>query len=243
MARKVSPVKEEKKGAPAYIVSMSALWTIMLSFFILMCTMAQEQEAGFVAAGTGSFIGEMSSWGLEGLLRGTRNAILYGFNRPVYNVNKEDVHKKTPLTLIPERQIKAPDRRIENLEPLPERKIILRKPTDIRFAPGSYALDQRARRQLDDVLGVLRGTVLEITIEAYLDQDASFNSPASDILDGWELSTRRAQAVAEYLHVHGQIPRRRLVPVGYSSHRPVSQMRTERTIEANDRLVIVIYDN
>ena len=244
MPPRPEPPEPKKNGAPAYIVSMSALWTILLSFFILMCTMAQEQEAGFIAAGTGSFVRELEAYGLPGLLKGTRNAFSFGTNRPVYSIRKEDTEPARASEGVGDRRvIKVPDKRLENLDSLGSRKIRLRIPTSVKFKPGSSELDGQARRELDSVLKRIRNTICDITIEAYVDPDSSFAEPPTDQRQAWILSARRARAITKYFHERGGIPYEQLMPVGYASHRPVTRKRSTRSAQINDRIIVAIYDD
>ena len=243
MPPRPKPPEPEKKGAPAYIVSMSALWTILLSFFILLCTMAEEQEAGFVAAGTGSFVQELEAFGLPGLLKGTRNAFSFGVNRPVYSVQKEDTEPARANEGIRDRRvIKAPDKRLENINSPGSRKSRLRIPTSVKFKPGSSELDGQARRELDSVLKRIRNTTYSVTVEAYVDPDSSFAESPTDPRQAWILSTRRAHAITKYFHERGGIPYEQLIAVGYGSHRPVTRKRTTRSAQTNDRVVVAVYD-
>ena len=240
MAPRQARQEEPKAGAPAYIVSMSALWTILLSFFILMATMSTEQEAGLIAAGTGSFIQELRTCGLDGLLEGTRNVFALGSSRPNYGIDQDDIADEEPERT-PPRSLKPDDKRLDDVRQLPKRVVVLPMPTTLHFAPGTAELDWRARRELNHLIRQIRHTRYSITIESYLDEQTSFDSVPDDPISGWELSARRARAVADYMHQRGGIPRHRLIPVGYSYHRPVSHERTDRVAIANDRLVVTIY--
>ncbi len=243
MPPRPEPPEPKKNGAPAYIVSMSALWTILLSFFILMCTMAEEKEAGFIAAGTGSFVRELEAFGLPGLLRGTRNAFTFGVSRPVYSIRKEDTEPARANEGIGDRRvIKAPDKRLENLSSLGSRKIRLRIPTSVKFKPGSSELDWQARRELDSILKRIRNTTYNIAVEAYVAPDFSFVEPPTDQRQVWILSARRAPAITKYFHERGGIPDEQLMPVGYGSHRPGTRKRTTRNAQINDRIIVVICD-
>ena len=243
MARKRSKAAVNKPaGAPAYIVSMSSLWTILLSFFIMMVTMGSEQECGFIAAGTGSFLQDMQAAGMPGVLDGTRNAFVFGRKIPTYGASEEDVEAARNNEGAGDmRVLKAPDKRLEGVKDLPPRSYLWRMPVRACFEPGSDELDWRARRELDSLLKQIRNSRQNITIEAYVDPVSSFPTPPADTQAGWLLSSRRAQAVARYFHERGGIPHSRLVPVGYNYHRPVTD--AARTNPANARVVVVIYDD
>ena len=60
-------MSEEKKGAPAWMVSCGDMMTLILTFFILLVSMSREQHEGLVAIGVGSFLVALRSFGLRKL--------------------------------------------------------------------------------------------------------------------------------------------------------------------------------
>lgn len=240
--REPPPTSDDGEGAPAYIVSMSALWTILLSFFIIMVTMVDEQECGFMAAGTGSFIQQMTAKGMPGMLDGTRNAFTFGDKRPNYALLPEDIEAAKANEGIGDRRIlKPPDKRLEDVHKLKTRPVMLEIPVQVQFPPGTSKLNWQAARELDRALRQVRNTSHTITIEAYVDPVASFKEPLEHPQDAWELSAERAAAVARYLHKKGGISYKQLTPVGYGVSRPVAHRRNDLTSRENDRVKIVIY--
>ena len=61
-------VKVKKKGAPAYMVSFGDMMTLILCFFILLVSMAKDQDYGLMAKGIGSFVMSVRTMGLTGIL-------------------------------------------------------------------------------------------------------------------------------------------------------------------------------
>ena len=57
---------------PAYLVSFGDMMTILLTFFILLCTYATQRKSGFVADGIGSFRLAIEALGLPGFLSSDR---------------------------------------------------------------------------------------------------------------------------------------------------------------------------
>jgi len=70
----LSQSNEGKRGAPQYIVSYSALMTIMLAFFVMLNSMASVRESGLQGAGLGLFRMTFNSFGLPGFLTGARGS-------------------------------------------------------------------------------------------------------------------------------------------------------------------------
>lgn len=237
------PPPPKDKGAPAYIVSMSALWTIMLSFFIMMVTLSSEQECGFIAAGTGSFAQEIGSVGLRGMLSGTRNSFTFGTRRPNYAPTEENLEPAEENEGIGDkRMLKQPDKHLQDMEKLKTRPVRMQIPIQVRFDPGGTKLNWRAVRELNFALGQIRNTPYVINIEAYVDVKASFTPAMTTSDQAWMLSTLRAATIARYFHEKGGIPTRQLVPIGYAHHRPVTDNHTDQNAAENDRVKIVIYE-
>jgi flagellar motor protein MotB len=63
---------------PAYLVSFGDMMTILLTFFILLCTYATTKSAGFVATGVGSFRLAIDALGLPAFLTSQRETIMLG---------------------------------------------------------------------------------------------------------------------------------------------------------------------
>ena len=57
-----------EEGAPAWMVSFGDMMTLILTFFILLVSMADTQNVGLVASGVGSFLVEVRSFGLPGVM-------------------------------------------------------------------------------------------------------------------------------------------------------------------------------
>lgn len=124
------------------------------------------------------------------------------------------------------------DARVSNLDNFDEKS-----QATVYFALNSYVLSSRERQQLDviakDALNS-SGYIVEVT---------GFADPTGDKEKNIALSQRRADAVAKYLAINGNIPMRRIItPIGYGATRSSAQNNTtagrrlERRVEV--RLLI-----
>jgi len=230
--------EETKKGAPAYIVSFSALMTIMLTFFILMCTMANEQEAGLLAAGTGSFIHNINAFGLPGLLPGHRTTVDLGEGRPQFAVPRSEVEQTqgTDADLLYRRVIALePVRLARALAQYFNEEEELRFPLDVHFEPGSARLTPQDRKTLWPLVRRLRMVPYYLRVDAYVSDNFLFNQEHEN---AWELSAARAAAVVQYFREAGGISYRRMRPVGHGSTRPLVHSPAQELV--NDRVELVI---
>jgi chemotaxis protein MotB len=199
MAKK-KPPKEPRKGAPAYMVSFGDMMTLILCFFILLVSMATEQNYGLLAKGVGSFIVAIESHGLNGIMSAHEKEQIFENVRRRFNLPPEadPERREDPIEASQFELLKA-----EALEALtPHRE--LRQPRVATFEPGSAALTAESRSYLDrlaDSLKPNRGQILLIEGHA-LDADAAFGT------NQW-LAFRRAAEVRKYLiDEHGFNPRR-----------------------------------
>ena len=78
-----------KQGPPAYMVSFCDMMTLILTFFILLVSMAKEQRAGLVAKGLGSFIVAIKTHGLDGIMTGQEKAVIFEHVRRRFNHDRE----------------------------------------------------------------------------------------------------------------------------------------------------------
>jgi len=233
--------QEAKKGAPAHIVSFSALMTILLTFFILMCTMANEQEAGLLAAGTGSFVHNINAFGLPGLLPGHRTTVDLGPGRPRFPVPEDEVDatEGSDADLLYRRVIAVePIRLPQALASYFKQEEELRLPLNVDFEPGSAHLTPEARKTLQPLVRRLRMVPYYLRIDAHVSDSFAFNEHHES---AWELSAARAAAVVQYMHEAGGISYRRMIPAGHGSAKPFVQAPAQRRV--NDRIELVILKN
>ena len=84
MARKQKP--EDPPPSKAYLVSFGDTMTTLLAFFIVLCSLAEEQTGANLYRGTGSFVDAMEAHGLPGIFLSetTTNAIDRLHTNPLY---------------------------------------------------------------------------------------------------------------------------------------------------------------
>jgi len=230
--------EEPKKGAPAYVVSMSSLWTIMLTFFITLCNMANEQECGLVGAGTGSFIQQINADGKPGILPGQRTAVDIGEGRPQFEIparakestdgSDADLLYRNVISIEPQR---LPRALIEFFRDADK----LHLPVNVRFSPGSATLSDADTDCLAPLMMRLRAVSYYIRVEVAVSSSFVFNERYGS---AWELSAARAAAVTRYFHEEGGISHRRMEPIGLGNARPFVKNAANPSV--NDRVEIIV---
>ncbi len=183
--------KVKTKGAPAYLVSFGDMMTLILCFFILLVAMAKERDAGLMARGIGSFVVQIKSMGLTGVLDGHEKQEIFEQMRRRFNLPPEDdperraTHEEAALSEL----VRAED--LEKLQPHDE----VRQPRIASFKPDSDVLDAGSRGYIDALVDTLRPRG---------EQTLSLEGHATDAgpkfqRDNARLAHARASAVLEYL--------------------------------------------
>ena len=182
---------EQKKGAPAWMVSFGNMMTLILAFFILMVSMGSTQEQGLVATGIGSFVVAIRSFGLPGILDAHEKAALFDNVRTRFNLPPESDPKRR------EDHIQA-----SNLELVRAQAAHALRPHDqfgqpavATFAPGSAELNEASRRYLD----LLAPTLRPAPGEVLLLEGHALDAGERHVHDDAWLAFERARAVRDYL--------------------------------------------
>ncbi|HUS57341.1 MAG TPA: OmpA family protein [Planctomycetota bacterium] len=233
--------EEKKKGAPAYVVSMSSLWTIMLTFFICLCNMANEQEYGLVGAGTGSFIRHINAMGLPGLLPGHRTTIDLGKGRPEFAIppraraetdgSDADVLYRKVISIDP---MRLPRALVEYFKTEERLEI----PVNVKFEPGNARLTAADKGYLRPMVARLQAVSYYVRIEVNVSEQFLF-SP--EFPNAWQLSASRAAAIARFCHEQGGLSYRRLEPVGHGSARALVKNPIDPSVNDHVKIAILRY--
>ncbi len=161
MAKKKAP-PEPKKGAPAYMVSFGDMMTLILCFFILLVSMAQERNFGMMAKGVGSFIVAVQSHGLNGIMSGQEKAAIFDHVRRRFNLPPEEDpdRRETEMKDASHLEVLTAEA-MDALEPHKQ----IKQPAVATFAPDSAELTSFSRTYLDslsDDFRPSRGQVLRL---------------------------------------------------------------------------------
>ncbi|MEM8713391.1 MAG: OmpA family protein [Planctomycetota bacterium] len=193
--------KVKTKGAPAYLVSFGDMMTLILCFFILLVAMSKERNFGLMARGIGSFVVQVKSMGLTGVLDAHEQQAIFNQMRRRFNLPPEDdperraAHEEAALS----EMVRAED--LKKLEPHDE----VRQPRVATFAADSDVLDAASRRYLDALVDTLRPRGAQtLSLEGHAsDAGPKFQG------DNARLAHARAKAVLDYLvDEHGFDPGR-----------------------------------
>jgi len=184
---------------PGYIVTFSDMVTLLLTFFVMLLSLAQTQEEELFHQGQESFIRSIRNYGL-GMLQGRNAKLELGQTGIEYPVEKPD--KDFEGRTIDERNERI--RRIikeltASMHIMPS-QIIGQKTnftiTNIKFHPGSATIDEKAKTFLTNFISDLKQTEslqpLSLCVLALASEQTSQKKQ-------WYLSVERAKSVSDFL--------------------------------------------
>ena len=196
---KRQPIKEEKPKVPAYIVTFSDMTTLLLTFFVMLLSLASMQDPELIKKGRDSFRFSLDYLGL-GILMDREQKPNLGYAKIRYSVNEPD-------KLYEGRSINTKEEKIRKLfnelnrSMRAEPSVIAANKTDltvtnIRFAQGDARLDESAKQFLGGFSSQLQQNYGSRPVKLYVlglanDQRAE--------KEQWILSAKRAKAAADYL--------------------------------------------
>ncbi len=199
MKRKKQQIKEEKPKVPAYIVTFSDMTTLLLTFFVMLLSLASMQDPLLFRTGRDSFRFSLGTLGL-GTLIGIEQKPDLGNPKIKYSII--DPHK-----LSRDRSINAKEEKIrqifnelqKSMTAMPS-EIAAKKNdftvTNIRFARGDAQLDESAKQFLGGFCSQLQTNYGSRSVKLYV---LGLAADQKGEKKQWILSAKRAKVVADYM--------------------------------------------
>lgn len=107
------------------------------------------------------------------------------------------------------------------------------------FEPGAVEIRRASRKDLDQIIVLLKDLGRPITIEGHTD-----SMPATGPMTNWEISTLRATSVLRYMISEHGFPATKLSAVGYADMKPIAHNGTAEGRALNRRVEIQVnYDS
>ncbi len=205
--------EEGPPKVPGYIVTYSDMVTLLLTFFVMLMSLASMQDPELFDQGRGAFVESVRALGL-GMLQGQKPSPDFGNKKPKYFISQPDeLYGRTVDAK--EEEIRRLFSKVNRLMTTMPSQIVSQRTdfsvTNIRFPQGDAILGELARRSLtefcadlqensDFVAGVdPRGGVPPLQSTAGTLYVLGLAADQETEKQQWILSAQRAQAVADFL--------------------------------------------
>jgi chemotaxis protein MotB len=223
-------------GAPAWMVTFSDLVTLLLTFFVLLLSMANMEEVKFAEASASI----RSAFGAHSLPAPSEFSIpiipsppISKFS-PIQNEMAAKVYKRI------QSQLKS-DAIPEDIELIKkgDDTIILRVNESILFQKGTATVSPTAYPILRKLADIIRPLPMRLRIEGHTD-----NTPVSKRkISNWNLSVDRAVAVMRFFKKSDLLPLDRMSAIGYGPDRPIVPNTNAANMQKNRRVDFVLRTN
>jgi chemotaxis protein MotB len=232
--QKKSKKKDGPPGAPAWMVTYSDLVTLLLTFFVLLMSMASMDPVRFTEASSS----HKDAFGVHSRPAHVEFAIPILPAPPKTKYNPV----QTELTTKIHREIKAQIDEFEMGKDVEAIKrddgtIILRVNNTILFNPGDARISPQSLPTLRKIADMIRHLPMTLRIEGHTDDQTVSATPG---YDNWDLSIARAVSVTRFYDQGSLLPLDRMSAIGYGSQRPLVPNTTEENRTQNRRVDFVL---
>ncbi len=221
MAKKA---KKQPAGAPMWMVTFSDMVTLLLTFFVLLLSMANMDQIKFnqaadSLAGAFGVLGSADQTSVS-----TPKVVSY---TPINDDFNSQVYRRLKTKL---RELKL-NKKVKLVKD--RGAVVLRIDDSILFASGQQVLNQEAYPVLRKVAELVRPLPLKLKVEGHTDD-------RGDELANWDLSVSRSVSVLRFLAANQLIPLTRLAATGYGSQKPLFPNNSDRERALNRRVEFVL---
>ncbi|MEE4254005.1 MAG: flagellar motor protein MotB [Desulfuromusa sp.] len=217
-------VKCPPAGAPMWMVTFSDLVTLLLTFFVLMLSMANMDQVKFNAASE-SLAGAFGVLGSSDKTEVTvPRTVTFS---PINDDFTSQVYRRLKTKL---RELKL-NKKIQLVKD--RGAVVLRIDEAVLFQSGQRYLQPEAEPILQKVSELIRPLPLNLKIEGHTDD-------LGDEMNNWDLSVNRAVVVLRYLATNQLVPLNRMSATGYGSQKPLFPNTSERERALNRRVEFVL---
>lgn len=224
------------EGAPAWMTTFADLVTLLLTFFVLLLSMANMEEVKFSEASASirsAFGGHSTPAPTQFSIPILPSTPISKFT-PIQNDMAAKIYKRI------ESQIKS-DNIPDDVELIKkeDNTIILRINDSVLFKKGTSTVSPSAYIILRKLADIIRPLPMRLRIEGHTD-----NTPVSKRKIGnWNLSVDRSVAVMRFFKKSELLPLDRMAAIGYGADRPVLPNTTEENMAKNRRVDFVLRTN
>ncbi len=204
MNRERQVIEEKEPCAPGYLVTFTALVTLLMLFFITLLSFASTQDDGIGGKGRytesrESFFRAIRNLGL-GMLYSKKQGPDFGSVKPKYFITEPDRQFGGRTIDAKEEGIRRTFQAVSRSMETMRSQIVAERTnfsvTNIRFPPGDATLNEPARRFLTRFCSDLQQDPDSKAVRLYV---LGLAGDEASKKEQWILSARRAQAAADFL--------------------------------------------
>lgn len=202
--------EEPEAGAPLWMATFSDMVTLLLTFFVLLLSMASFEEPTKVSAVIQSIRTAFGSTGLSHSSLGVSE-----------QVEQTPTEMKLMQETISPQEARLREAMAKHISDelvrmvSSERELRIRMDERVLFKPGSTELHPAAYALVSDVAAVLKDQDVHIRVEGHTDA-------TGDEWKNWELASKRSMSVVRALRERGPIPGERLEADSFGEFQPAS---------------------
>lgn len=200
MKRRRTTSGEDGARVPAYIVTFSDMVTLLLTFFVLLLSMAEDQNTELFRAGQSAFKRALADFGLSGYLFSSHSGPEFDHPKAKYRVDEGQDEPE-------ERSIDSETEMLRRIILDLERMVTISPSqitstsnvftvTDIQFEAGGWSLNESAKQFLTKYIGQLQENFAAQPLILYVVGLAENESSQEQ---QWLVSARRAEEVAGFI--------------------------------------------
>lgn len=219
--------KKSEPGAPAWMVTFSDMVTLLLTFFVLLLSMANMDKVKFKDAAS-------SIRGAFGVMNGASPTPISQPSvvefAPIEDDYMARLYQRVQAVMT---RLKL-DREIELVKD--RGAVILRVKDSILFAAGGSTLRPEAHPVLAKIAEMVRPLPMSLRIEGHSDDTPTGNGDFSN----WDLSVARSIAVLKFLGKENLLPLDRMSSVGYGDQKPLVPNISAENRAMNRRVEFVL---
>ena len=200
MSRDHQIAEESRAKVPGYIVTFSDMVTLLLTFFVMLLSLAKVQDPELFNVGRDGFVKRIDSAGL-GMLLGKKITLDLGKTKIKYFISDPDKDFAVRTIDAKEEKTRRIFKKVAQTMETKRSQIVAKKNnfsvTNISFSPGESQLNESAKKFLTQFAVNLQQDTDSEEVKLYvlgLARDERTEKKQ------WILSARRAQAVADFLN-------------------------------------------
>ena len=216
--------KKQPAGAPMWMVTFSDMVTLLLTFFVLLLSMANMDQIKFNQAAD-SLAGAFGVLGSADKTSVSSPKVV-SFS-PVNDDFTSQVYRRLKTKL---RELKL-NKKVKLVKD--RGAVVLRIDESILFTSGQRELSREAYPVLRKVAELVRPLPLNLKVEGHTDD-------RGDELANWDLSVSRSVSVLRFLAANQLMSLTRMSATGYGSQKPLFPNNSDRERALNRRVEFVL---